>query len=119
MYGLSPTEFEIMEVLWKFDSMTNKELILYFRDQGKDWKRQTSNTFFTRLMQKGLVSRHGHRYTAACTREEFEKRQAKEVLDTMYDGSLRKFISALHGGDDLSEEETRKLDELIRTIETE
>lgn len=39
MVKLSPTEREILEVLWKTDGMTNNDVILYFRERGKDWKK--------------------------------------------------------------------------------
>ena len=49
MITLSPTEKEIMEVLWKSEGMTNNDIVLCFREKGKDWKRQTTSTFLTRL----------------------------------------------------------------------
>ena len=51
MITLSPTEKEIMEVLWKSEGMTNNDIVLCFREKGKDWKRQTTSTFLTRLLQ--------------------------------------------------------------------
>ena len=72
MLSLSPTEKEIMEVLWKSEGMTNNEIILYFKERGREWKRQTTNTFLTRLADKGLVTKTGHKYKAAYTKQEFE-----------------------------------------------
>lgn len=112
MLTLSPTEDEILEVLWKSEGMTNNEIILYFRERGKEWKRQTSSTFLARLMQKGLLTKEGHRYRPSCTKEEFRRRQAKEIIDSMYDGSLSNFIAALNGGEKMTGEEAEELKKL-------
>lgn len=118
MFALSPTEKEIMEVLWKNEGgMTNNELIEFFKSQGKEWKRQTTNTFFTRLMQKGFVTKKGHKYLADCTKAEFTKKQAGDILETMYDGSLKNFVTALYNGEELTEEQSRTLNELISSLE--
>ncbi len=113
MLNLSPTEREILEVLWMYGAMGNGELSGHFAKRGKVWKRQTINTFFVRLMEKGLVVREDHKYAASCTKREFEQRQAREVLGTLYDGSLKNFIAALSGGESLTEQEARELDDLI------
>lgn len=112
MITLSPTENEIMEVLWKSEGMTNNEIILYFKERGKEWKRQTTNTFLTRLIGKGLVTKTGHKYMTNYTKQEFERLQTKEILDSMYDGSLTNFISALNGGRQITEEEAKELERL-------
>lgn len=109
MISLSPTEKEIMEVLWNSEGMTNNDIIIYFRGQGKEWKRQTTSTFLTRLMQKGLVTKEGHRYIAGYTKEEFERLQTREILDSMYGGSLKNFVAALNGGGKMTDEEKKEL----------
>ena len=44
--NLTPAEQAIMEILWKNNHwMTISELIEIFEHLGKDWKRQTVNTF--------------------------------------------------------------------------
>ncbi len=112
MLSLSPTEKEIMEVLWKSEGMTNNEIILYFKERGREWKRQTTNTFLTRLADKGLVTKTGHKYKAAYTKQEFETLRTKEILDSMYGGSLTNFISALNGGRQITEREAEELERL-------
>lgn len=119
MLTLSPTENEIMEVLWKSEGMTNNEIILYFRERGKEWKRQTTSTFLTRLMQKGLLTKEGHRYRPSCTKEEFKRRQAREIIDSMYGGSLSNFIAALNGGEEMTEKEAEELEKLAHPREKE
>lgn len=113
MISLSPTEMEIMEVLWNSEGMTNNDIVVYFKGLGKEWKRQTTSTFLTRMMQKGLVIKEGHRYAACYTKEEFERKQAREILDSMYNGSLKNFIAALDGGEQMTERERKELKALL------
>lgn len=114
MISLSPTEQKIMEVLWNSEGMTNNDIVVYFRERGKDWKRQTTSTFLTRLMQKGLLVKDGHKYMAGCTKKEFEQRQTREILDSMYNGSLKNFIAALAGGEGVKKEDIAELRELLQ-----
>lgn len=119
MITLSPTERDIMEVLWESEGMTNNEIILCFKERGKEWKRQTTSTFLTRLMQKGLLKKEGHRYIAGYTKKEFERLQTKEILDSMYGGSLKNFIAALNGGRQITEKEAEELERLAGLREQE
>lgn len=112
MFSLSPTEKEIMEVLWHSEGMTNNDIVVCFRELGKDWKRQTTSTFLTRLMQKGLLKKEGHRYVPEYTKEEFERLQARDILSSMYGGSLKNFIAALSGGRQMTEKEAEELEKL-------
>ena len=88
MISLSPTEMEIMEVLWNSEGMTNNDIVVYFKGLGKEWKRQTTSTFLTKMMQKGLVIKEGHRYAACYTKEEFEEmviERAKRLVEQKKD----------------------------------
>ncbi|MCI9298585.1 MAG: BlaI/MecI/CopY family transcriptional regulator [Lachnospiraceae bacterium] len=113
MISLSPAEREIMEVIWDSDGMTNNNIVVHFRNLGKEWKRQTTSTFLTRMMQKGLLRKEGHKYMASCTREEFVRRQTREILDDMYGSSLKNFIVALNGGGQMTDQEAEEIRELL------
>ena len=95
---LTKAEKEILEVLWEKKGWTScKELVEYFHQSGKDWKRQTVNTFLTHLVEKGYAVKNGRKYIYTYTREEFGSFKAIELVETLYDGSLKKFLNALTG----------------------
>lgn len=112
---MSETEAEIMEVLWGAgEPMSAAQLMDYFAEKhGKVWKAPTLATFLARLTQKGLVEseRRGRvpYYLPAKTRAEYSAGLAREVLDTLYDGSVTNFFAALCGDTPLSEEDRREL----------
>lgn len=68
------------------------------------WKRQTINTFLSRLIKKQLVVQTGRVYTYIYTMEEYEQARAKDLLQKEYNGSLMNFVAALTGHQDLDEE---------------
>lgn len=112
---MSETELAIMEVLWDSEvSMSASEIIEYFATHhGKVWKASTLATFLSRLNQKGLVdsSRVGRipYYYPIQTQTEYMQNITQEVLDTMYQGSITKFFTALCGDTPLSDKDRKEL----------
>ncbi|WP_108307058.1 BlaI/MecI/CopY family transcriptional regulator [Metalysinibacillus jejuensis] len=109
---LTDTELEVMQVIWKLNrSVTSRELLEIFSK--KSWKGQTINTFLSKLVDKGLLSvtrgkwRVNH-YSPCVTFKEYKKREAKSVLDTMYQGSMTTFLATLYD-DEVTEEELVEL----------
>ena len=56
---LSKTEYRIMEYFWSTGGKyTFGELMKYFNEEeDKNWKKQTLNTFISRLIEKGLLKK--------------------------------------------------------------
>lgn len=103
-YFMTDAEQMIMEIFWKHAQwMTTAELSQELEMQGIEWKRQTINTFLTRLMKKDLVIQNKRKYIYACTRAEYETMRAKEFLKEEYGGSFRKFAAALSGHQELAD----------------
>lgn len=100
---LSDTEYEIMCYFWETeDEKGFSELVNYFENErGKIWKKQTLNTFLTRLIQKNLLQfrKAGNKkiYSSNMTKKEYERFCAQEILNGNYDGKLTKFLAALMG----------------------
>lgn len=112
---ISETEMEIMEFLWKQEEpIATTELLAYFNtERQKGWKIQTISTFLTRLAKKGLVfskSRgRGTVHYPAITLEEYNRVKARNILEVMYDGSMKNFFVALYGDKKLSKDEISEL----------
>lgn len=117
--GLSDSELEVMEVLWKKDEpMSFGELLNYFNTYTeKSWKKQTLNTFLFRMQQKNLVQiiaegRH-KQYIPAMTKEEYLLKESKAFLDKNYQGSIVKMVAAFNGGEELEKDEIARLKQLL------
>ena len=113
---LSKTEYRIMEYFWSTGGKyTFGELMKYFNEEeDKNWKKQTLNTFLSRLIDKGLLERKKEEtkayYGAALTKAEFKQRKAKAILEECYEGKISHFIAALTGNNRQLGKEAMKKD---------
>lgn len=112
---LSETEAELMQVIWECDHpVTSTELLRIFAERkGKKWKGQTISTFLSRLVDKGVLeaTRQGrtNMYVPRLSPEEYKLWEAESVLDELYQGSVKNFLSALYDGEKISKEEISEL----------
>lgn len=117
-FTLSNSEQLILEMLWaQKDWMTIQELAQELQKKNITWKRQTINTFLSRLKEKELVIQNGRRYIYAFSKKEFDGLKAKEILNTEFDGSLCNFISALSGHKTISSDDAESLRKYLETFE--
>ena len=117
--GLSPAEIEIMEFLWEHDEgILAKDLLEEMNViRGKEWKKQTLNTYLMLLYQKGLIDRisvdRKYSYKPKITKEEYEQGLLKDFMESVYGGSVSKVISAFVGIDAISEEEAEEIKKIL------
>lgn len=113
-YNISDSEREVMEMLWKQDAeIKQSALLTLFQEEGKEWKRQTLNTFLSRLEEKGLVIRQSRMVRAACTEEEMNQLIMREAIDIMYQGKLSNFVVAFAEKEGLQKDDAKALKEII------
>ena len=109
-FDLSETEKSILELSWSRKCwMAGAEFWSQLNEQGRSFKRQTVNTYLSRMSDKGLLIKNKTKYIYAFTKEEFEEKRAAEVLNTMYNGSLKNFLTALTGNIKISPDEASEL----------
>lgn len=114
-HKLSVTEMELMQVIWACDHpVTSSELLdIFAQNKGKEWKGQTIATFLARLVDKGVLTAikqgRSNTYVPRLSYEEFKQWEAQSVLDQMYQGSIKNFLSALYDGKKLSKEDISEL----------
>ncbi len=98
LFNLTNTEKDILELSWEMKCwMSGADFWNRLNGQGGNFKRQTVNTYLWRMSEKGFLIKDRTKYIHAFTKEEFEEKRALEILNTMYNGSLKNFISALAG----------------------
>ncbi len=115
LFGVSETEREVLEKLWEQkDGIKQSQLLALFEADGKEWKRQTLNTFLTRLEDKGLIRREHRMVTTVYSRDEYNCMQMKAAIDDMYEGRLSNFVAAFVKENSINESEA---EELIKILE--
>lgn len=119
-YNLKPKEYEIMKFIWEnaSEGVAFGEIHSYVNSLGKNESRQRVNCFIQSLMSKGVLTATGedrHKiYVPAVSRKDYEQLVANKLLKQLYGGSLSLFVSALSGGEGLSDEDARELRKLLR-----
>ena len=122
---LSDSEKEIIEWMWEEDKEYSfKDITLKFGENSeKGWKKQTLSTFLTRMEQKGAISvryegeerfRKKRYFAAVLSRQQYEQKKARHLLNSYFNGSLNQFMVALNGGEKLSAEEADELRKYLK-----
>jgi BlaI family penicillinase repressor len=113
---LSETEMEVMQVIWASNRpITSSELLdIFARNKGKEWKGQTMATFLARLVEKGVListKQQGRTniYEPRMSPEEYRSQEAKSLLETLYEGSVKNFLATLYDGKELTKDEMTEL----------
>ena len=120
--AMSATEFYILQYLWTRETpATFAEIMVHFNEvEKKAWKKQTVNTFLSRLSQKGFLNiyKSGKRaiYIPSVSSKKFYENYAKEIVDDSYEGSLKNFICAFTKGRKLTGTEKEDLLAYIQTL---
>lgn len=110
--SIGDAELEIMKVIWKAkDPITSLDIGKEVEDKG--WKKTTIATFLTRLVEKGALSadKQGklYYYTPLITEKEYRKSQTKNLIKTLYNGSVREFAVSFFEEQKLSDKDIQEL----------
>ena len=110
--NIGEAELEIMKVIWKAkEPITSLEIGKKVEEKG--WKKTTIATFLTRLVEKGALSaeKQGklYYYTAELTEKEYRKAQTKNLIKSLYGGSVKEFAVSLFEEQSLSADDIEEL----------
>ena len=117
---IGDAELEIMKVVWKSkEPITSLEIGKEVENKG--WKKTTIATFLTRLTEKGALfaEKQGklYYYTPLITEKEYKKSQTKNLIKTLYGGSVKDFAVALFQEEKLSDEDINELRAIFKDVE--
>ena len=110
--SIGDAELEIMKVIWKAKApITSLDIGKEVEDKG--WKKTTIATFLTRLVEKGVLSadKQGklYYYTPLITEKEYRKSQTKNLIKSLYNGSVRDFAVSFFEEQKLSDDDIKEL----------
>lgn len=114
-HKLSETELEVMQAIWKCNGpVKSSELLKIFAEsKGKEWKGQTIANFLARLADKGFLYIHkegrSNTYIPRLSPKEYKRLEARGILNAMYQGSMKNFLSALYDNEKMTNEEIKEL----------
>ncbi len=110
--SIGNAEIEIMKVIWKSkEPITSLEIGKAVEDKG--WKKTTIATFLSRLVEKGVLAakKQGklYYYTPLISAKEYRKGQTKNLISTLYNGSIKEFAVSLFEEQKLSDSDIDEL----------
>jgi len=117
---LKPNEYEIMKFIWEneVDGVTFGEIHNHANNLGKELSRQRINSYIQILMEKGFVKAEGEErrkiYYPLIPKLEYDSLVANDVLEQLFEGSLKKFVTALTGGQSLPDKTARELKAILK-----
>ncbi|HOV25495.1 MAG TPA: BlaI/MecI/CopY family transcriptional regulator [Pseudobacteroides sp.] len=121
---MSDAEREVMQLVWAAGrSVSSAKLLNDLKAINKEWKPNTVLTFLARLIEKGILTsvRHGrsNEYIPLITESEYKQFETRTFLNSVHDGSVKSFITALYEGNDLTAEEISELKQWFSQKEVE
>ncbi|MES1160126.1 MAG: BlaI/MecI/CopY family transcriptional regulator [Bacteroidota bacterium] len=116
------TELAILQILWQYGPST----VRFVHDTLNETKDSVQYTSTLKLMQlmteKGMLVRDEtnmkHIYSAAMEERSTKGSLLNKFIDSMYDGSVGNMMVALLGNEKTSEEDLRKVKELLAKMDT-
>ena len=115
MKRLPESELEIMMIIWEYNRPVNRMEIE--ERLKKDIAAPTILSFLNRLEAKGFVSVEKigkiNWYTPLIKEEEYLQKESRNILQKMYQNSLKNFVTALYDGDGITSQEMEELKAFI------
>jgi predicted transcriptional regulator len=110
---LSRLELTVMDVVWELGTAGSAEIIAAFQTR-RPLAPTTIRTVLANLRRKGYLTRvptveRGFRFKATVSRAAIARRSLREVLSTLFQGSLQQAIACLLSDEKLSDEEMKEI----------
>ncbi len=111
---LFDSEMKIMELIWRKEPVSAKELSVLARDE-IGWNKNTTYTVIKKVVEKGYVKREDPDFicTSLISKEEVRGSETRSLVDRLFGGSKKALFSALLEDEDLTDEDIAELREMI------
>ena len=122
----SDGELQVMELLWEGDVLDeNGEIkaidLANIMKEKYNTSKTSAYTFFSRLIDKGAISRRYPNYTISVlvSREDALYHKQKEAFNKLFKGSLLNMCKTFLANEDISKEELDEMRKLIDSFDKE
>ena len=111
---LFDSEMKIMELIWRKEPVSAKELSLIAQDE-IGWNKNTTYTVIKKAIGKGYVKREDPDFicTSLISKEEVRGIETRSLVDRLFGGSKKALFSALLEDEELTEKDIAELREMI------
>lgn len=116
---IAETEWKVMEILWAKSMITIGEIKDALSDS--DWSDSTIKTLVRRLCKKDALgiddSKGQFLYYPLVNENECKLKETKNLINRIYNGSVKMLMANLASESKLTDEETKKLMDIIDKME--
>ena len=115
---LFDSEWKVMEVLWKKNDRTAKEISLRLADT-IGWNKNTTYTVIKKCIEKGAIERREPNFTchAQITKQQAQKEEAETLVEKVFGGSAELLFASILSDRSLSKDELARLKALVEAME--
>ncbi len=111
---VSDSELNLLKIIWANGGTAfYAHIMAELSKAGCAWQKNTVITLLSRLADKEMVKIHKigrkNEYIAVVSEQDYQKAQARTLLNKLYDGSAKGLVSTLIQGDMISVEEYEEL----------
>ena len=115
---LFDSEWKVMEVLWRENDLTAKEISLRLAES-VGWNKNTTYTVIKKCVEKGAVQRREPNFVchAVLTRQQAQKEEADSLVEKVFGGSAELLFASVLSDRSLSKDEISRLKALVEAHE--
>jgi len=112
---LSDVEMELMQTIWGLAVPVTVTQLLTIFENSKGWKNSTISTMLERIISKGFLRKEmkgkANYYSIAASLEDYQKQEGRNIISSLYGGSVKNFMAALVEDGSMTETDVRELQE--------
>ena len=112
---LSDVEMELMQTIWGLAVPVTVTQLLTIFENSKGWKTSTISTMLERIISKGFLHKamkgKANYYNITATLEDYQRQEGRNILSSLYGGSIVNFMAALTDDGNMSKEDIAELRE--------
>ncbi|APM40788.1 BlaI/MecI/CopY family transcriptional regulator [Clostridium kluyveri] len=109
---LCESEYHLASIVWENEPLGSGELVKLCQ-KVLGWKKSTTYTVLKKLCQREILKNENTTVTSLIKREQVQKFKSEEFINSTFNGSLPKFITAFMNNKKLSTKEAEELKNLI------
>lgn len=106
------SEYRFCLILWENEPISSRELSELCKEK-LGWSKTTTYTVIKRLSDRGVVKNENAVVSALITKEQAQKAEVDEILESRFEGSLPAFIAAFSKKKKLTEKEIQQIIDII------
>lgn len=106
------SEYKFCLILWENEPIRSSQLAKLCEEQ-LGWKKATTYTVIKRLIERGVLKNEDAVVTSLVSKEEVQQAQLDELVERTFEGSLPAFVAAFAKRQKMSDEEIKKLQDMI------